>query len=78
MQKEPKLQRARWSVPLRPCSVINLTKNVLTYTAGGGGGAPPLKSAIVNVNKLHVAAIPCHGRARRGGVLVLAKVWNSF
>ena len=73
MQKEPKLQRARWPVPHHPCTLINLTKNVMTCTGGGGGALGPLKSAIVNVNKLHVAAILCHERARRGGILVLAK-----
>ena len=74
MQKEPKLQRARWPVPLHPCTLINLTKNVLTCTAGGGGGGlGPLKSAIVEINKLYVAAILCHERARRGGNLLLAK-----
>ena len=48
MQKGPKLQRARWSVPFRPFTLINLTKKFFWPALPGGGGRPlrpPLESA---------------------------------
>ena len=49
MQKGPKLQRARWPVPFRPFTLINLTKKFFT----GGGGAPsaPLNPPLKKYNK---------------------------